>query len=69
MTRFWRNADTALMWILAAIFVSPVVLMLLTSLKPEGEVLNPDGIIPKHWTLINYTQILSWTEEAPSVVS
>lgn len=65
MTKFWKRADTVLMAVVAAIFLSPVVLMILTSVKPESEVLNPETLIPQHWTLANYQRILGWTEEAP----
>jgi multiple sugar transport system permease protein len=53
------------MWSVAALFLSPLVLMLLTSLKPETEVLNPSAVIPRHWTFSNFTHVLSWSEEAP----
>jgi multiple sugar transport system permease protein len=52
---------------LALLFLSPVILMLLTSFKPEGEVLNPSSAIPLHWTLENYRYVLQWSEEAPFV--
>ena len=50
---------------LGLIFVSPLALMVLTSFKPEAEVLNPESAIPKTWTLANYAHILGWSEEAP----
>jgi multiple sugar transport system permease protein len=53
------------MWIAALLFLAPVILMFLTSFKPEGEVLNPESAIPRHWTLINYLNTLQWKEEAP----
>jgi len=53
------------MSLLGVIFLSPLVLMVLTSLKPESEVLNPESAIPHHWTLANYAKILGWSEEAP----
>jgi multiple sugar transport system permease protein len=49
----------------AIIFLSPVILMALTSFKPEGEVLNPESAFPRTWTLANYQHVLGWAEEAP----
>ena len=53
------------MLIVAVIFFTPLVLMILTSFKAEGEVLNPSSAIPKIWTLQNYKSVLEWSEEAP----
>lgn len=53
------------MSLLAILFLSPIVLMILTSLKPEQEVLNPTQLVPKQWTLANYQHVLGWAEEAP----
>jgi multiple sugar transport system permease protein len=50
---------------IGVLFLLPIVLMLLTSFKPESEVLNPDSAFPKTWTLANYAQVLGWVEEAP----
>lgn len=47
------------------IFLLPVILMAFTSFKPESEVLNPDNVIPRTWTLANYAHVLGWAEEAP----
>jgi len=65
VTRTWNVVNTWFMRLLAVIFLSPVVLMVLTSFKPEAEVLNPESLIPKHWTLSNYLHVLGWKEEAP----
>lgn len=56
---------TVLMIVVAATFVAPTALMVLTSFKPEGEVLNPESVIPKVWTLSNYQHILGYSEDAP----
>ncbi len=56
-----------LMFAVGLLFVAPMVLMVLTSFKPEAEVLNPESAIPKHWTLQNYLDVLNWSEEAPFV--
>src|ERR1051326_1468219 len=58
---------TLLMWLTAASFLAPLIVMVLTSFKPEAEVLNPARIIPQHWTLDNYRYVLGWSEEAPFV--
>jgi len=65
MTKFWKRLSSVFMSVVAFLFLSPVVLMVLTSFKPEKEVLNPESAFPKHWTLSNYQHILGWTEEAP----
>jgi multiple sugar transport system permease protein len=56
---------SALMGVVALIFLLPIVSMVFTSLKPESEVLNPASVIPHHWTLENYAHVLGWSEEAP----
>ncbi len=63
--RFWRIVLYGLMALVAAGFIFPVVLMFLTSFKPEAEVLNPASAFPKNWTVQNYTNVLAWAEEAP----
>ncbi|MCW5942266.1 MAG: carbohydrate ABC transporter permease [Fimbriimonadaceae bacterium] len=65
MTKLGRNLVTGLMFLVAFLFVSPVGLMLVTSFKPESEVLNPESVIPRVWTLFNYRHVLGWAEEAP----
>jgi multiple sugar transport system permease protein len=65
MNRIWKRVTTVLMSLVAVLFLSPVVLMILTSVKPESEVLNPQSAIPKHWTAANYSHMLGWSEEAP----
>lgn len=55
------------MALVALLFVAPLVLMVLTSFKPESEVLNPDTLVPRTWTLANYRHVLGWSEEAPFV--
>lgn len=67
MNRFWKRVNTVVMGLVSAIFLSPTVLMLLTSVKPESEVLNPETAIPRHWTAENYQYVLGWSEEAPFV--
>jgi multiple sugar transport system permease protein len=57
-------------WVMSAVaglFLAPLVVMILTSFKPEAEVLNPSAIVPRKWTLENFRYILSFPEEAPFV--
>src|SRR4051794_35444649 len=49
----------------ALLVLAPVIIMALTSFKPEREVLNPERIVPKHWTLFNYRYVFNYSEEAP----
>lgn len=56
---------TVLMVAVGLSFLAPLVVMVLTSLKPEAEVLNPEAVIPQNWTLDNYRHVLGWSEEAP----
>ena len=49
----------------AALFLAPLLVMILTSFKREAEVLNPGSIIPKTWTLSNFGYVLNYSEEAP----
>ncbi|MBI1332280.1 MAG: carbohydrate ABC transporter permease [Armatimonadetes bacterium] len=63
--KLWRLATSAVMTAVAIIFLSPIVLMILTSFKREADVLNPSSPIPKIWTLENYRNVLGWAEEAP----
>lgn len=65
MRKAGRTFLIAFMFAIAAIFSAPVFLMVLTSFKPESEVLNPASAIPRVWTLSNYLHILGWVEEAP----
>ena len=65
MKKIGQKLHTLFMGVVAFLFLSPVVLMFLTSFKPEQEVLNPSSAIPKTWTLSNYAHVLGWKEEAP----
>lgn len=57
--------NTAAMVFAGLSFLAPLVIMVLASLKPETEVLNPESVIPQTWTLDNYRYVLGWSEEAP----
>ena len=65
MSHAVKFANAWFMRLVALIFLSPVVLLVLISFKPEAEVINPESLIPKHWTLENYAYVLRWGEEAP----
>jgi multiple sugar transport system permease protein len=57
---------TPVMLLVALIFLAPLIVMILTSFKPELEVLKP-RVIPQHWTLANFKYVLKYSEEAPFV--
>lgn len=63
LPRGWRVVLA--MATVAALFLAPVLLMLLTSLKPEAEVLEPTSLLPRHPTVANYREVLSVSDEAP----
>jgi len=48
-----------------ALFVMPVVLIVLSSLKPDAEILRFQGILPQTWTLENYTEVFAKASEVP----
>jgi multiple sugar transport system permease protein len=45
--------------------VIPIVLMVLTSFKPDGEIVRFDSVLPQSPTLENYRQIFGNSEEVP----
>src|SRR5437879_4804242 len=49
----------------AALFIAPVLLIGLTSLKPDGEIVHFRSIFPEHPTLGNFAEILGSAEEIP----
>jgi len=53
------------MWAVALLFVAPLFVMIMTSFKPEAEVLNPRSIVPSHWTTGNFRYVLDYSEEVP----
>ncbi|MFZ4508414.1 MAG: carbohydrate ABC transporter permease [Fimbriimonas sp.] len=61
----WRTVNRIVMQVVGAVMVLPLFLMLLTSMKPEAEVLNPENVVPRVWTVANYLQVIGWAEEAP----
>lgn len=56
--RLARSAPSTLaLWLVAAIFLFPVLWFLLSSFKPGGELFTyPLTILPEHWTLDGYVE-------------
>jgi multiple sugar transport system permease protein len=65
MRRARRQITNWIMVLIALIFLAPLFVMIMTSFKPEAEVLNPRSIIPSHWTAHNFRYVLNYSEEAP----
>jgi multiple sugar transport system permease protein len=55
----------AVLFFAAALFVMPVVLIVLSSLKPDAEILRFQGIMPQTWTLENYAEVFAKASEVP----
>lgn len=51
----------------AVTFVLPIVLILVTSFKPDGEIVKFESIVPKQATTENFRHIFSTPEEVPIV--
>lgn len=49
----------------AILFVIPVLLIFVTSFKPDSEIIKFSGILPVEWTLANFEELLSNPEEIP----
>ncbi len=45
--------------------LAPVVLLFLTSFKPDSEIIRFQGVLPETWTLGNFREILGSPEEIP----
>jgi len=45
--------------------IAPLLLLIVTSFKPETEVLNFQAVLPREWTWANFIRILGTPEEAP----
>lgn len=66
MTRRRRFGPLELVALIAAILgVLPVVLLVLTSLKPDGEIVRFESVLPRAPTLANYRYIFGTPEEVP----
>ncbi len=60
-----QRAIEVFVLIVAAIFVMPIILVFITSFKPEPEIIRFQGILPIQWTLENFREILGNPEEIP----
>ncbi len=49
----------------ALVFIAPVALIAITAFKPDSEIVHFRGILPQHWTLANFREILGNPEEIP----
>jgi multiple sugar transport system permease protein len=49
----------------AALFLAPLVIMALTSFKPDTEIVHFSSLLPKVFTLENYREVLGRPEEIP----
>lgn len=54
--------------IVALVFLLPIVWMIFTSFKELGESLSSSSLLPKSWTLENYTSIFGSSAEAPVLI-
>ena len=55
----------ALLALGALVFIMPVLIMLVTSFKPDAEIVHFNGILPRAATLVNFKEILMNPEEIP----
>jgi multiple sugar transport system permease protein len=60
-----RYAVEAIVLLGAIVFMTPVILILLTSFKPEQEILQFSSLLPQTPTLANYREVLGTPEEVP----
>ena len=49
----------------AAFALFPLLLIFLEAFKPDAEIVHFQGLLPKHWTLDNFREILGNPEEIP----
>jgi multiple sugar transport system permease protein len=67
MKGFWQKIHILIMLLVGVVFISPLIIMVLTSFKKESEVMNPASVIPHELKTDNYQQILHNAAEAPIV--
>jgi multiple sugar transport system permease protein len=60
-----RYAIEAVVIVVSLLFLAPVVLIYLTALKPDSEIIQFTGLVPHHPTLLNFRHILGSPEEIP----
>lgn len=66
MRRRHRFSPLELVALLACVLgLLPVALMIVTSLKPDGEIVRFESVLPRVWTTENYRQIFENPEEVP----
>lgn len=67
MNRKWRKhvIVVTLASLIAILFLLPLVWMIFTSFKTLSESMSSSDILPKLWTLENYSSIFSVTSDAP----
>lgn len=63
--RWQRWPGQILLTLGALLFITPVILMGLTALKPDAEIVHFRSVIPENATLKNFTEILGSAEEIP----
>ena len=66
-SRAKRYSLEGLLLLGALLFIAPVLLMALTSFKPDSEIIRFTGLLPDKWTLDNYREILGSPEEIPLI--
>ncbi|MCC5833858.1 MAG: carbohydrate ABC transporter permease [Opitutales bacterium] len=64
-SKFNRRLVEFLVIAVSVIFVAPIILVFLTSFKPDAEIIRFQGIMPIEWTLGNFREILGAPEEIP----
>lgn len=55
----------AVLLFMAFLYLMPIVLIFLTSFKPDAEILRFQGLFPRVWTLENYQEIWANSAEIP----
>lgn len=53
---------------LSILFLLPLVWMIFTSFKTLGESMSSTSILPKEWTLVNYTEMFTDASQAPIIL-
>ncbi len=64
-SKFNRRLVEFIVIVVSALFVMPIILVFLTSFKPDAEIIRFQGILPIEWTLDNFREILGAPEEIP----
>lgn len=64
-SKFNRRLVEFIVIVVSALFIMPIILVFLTSFKPDAEIIRFQGILPIEWTLENFREILGTPEEIP----